>query len=330
MDMQEQPSNTGTQPSTDRLIAGMEQVIKGKRRQIELVVTCLLAGGHILMEDNPGTGKTVLARTLAQCISGGNGEEHVLFKRIQFTPDLLPMDLIGSHIFDDRSRDFVFKKGPLFCNVLLADEINRASPKVQSALLEAMAEHQVTVGDTTLLLEKMFFTIATQNPIEMEGTYPLPAAQLDRFFMKIYFGYVDEETEMNIYRQYLDIARNLVELKQVLSMQDILHLQAEAGKVFVHDEIVRAVSNIVRQTRVHPDISLGASTRSGIAFLKCLRAWALVQGRTFVTEDDVRDITRHVLDHRLVYRNKDGKQKALDSIVLKETERLAKLKLYAR
>ncbi len=330
MDMQEQPSAIGAQPATDRLIAQMEQVIRGKRRQIELVVTCLLAGGHILMEDNPGTGKTVLARTLAQCISGGNGEGHVLFKRIQFTPDLLPMDLIGSHIFDDRSRDFVFKKGPLFCNVLLADEINRASPKVQSALLEAMAEHQITVGDNTLLLEKMFFTIATQNPIEMEGTYPLPAAQLDRFFMKIYFGYVDEETEMNIYREYLDIARNLVELKQVLSMQDILHLQAEAGKVFVHEEIVRAVSNIVRQTRVHPDISLGASTRSGIAFLKCLRAWALIQGRTYVTEDDVRDITRHVLDHRLVYRNKDGKQKALDSIVLKEAERLAKLKLYAR
>lgn len=309
------------------LVSQMEQVIRGKRAQIEMVVTCLLAGGHILMEDNPGTGKTVLARTLAQCISGGHGEEHVLFKRIQFTPDLLPMDLIGTHIFDDRSKEFVFKKGPLFCNVLLADEINRASPKVQSALLEAMAEHQITVGDVTLKLEQMFFTIATQNPIEMEGTYPLPAAQLDRFFMKIYFGYVDEETELNIYREYLDIARNLVDLKQVLSLQDILALQAQAGSVHVHEEIVRAVSNIVRQTRVHPDISLGASTRSGIAFLKCLRAYALVKGRTFVIEDDVRDITRAVLEHRLIYRNKDGKQKALEGIILKETERLAKLKL---
>jgi len=311
-----------------RLANQMEQVIRGKRSQIDMVITCLLAGGHILMEDNPGTGKTVLARTLAQCISGGSNDGHVLFKRIQFTPDLLPMDLIGTHIFDDRSKEFVFKKGPLFCNVLLADEINRASPKVQSALLEAMAEHQVTVGDSTLMLEQMFFTIATQNPIEMEGTYPLPAAQLDRFFMKIYFGYVDEETEMNIYREYLQIARNLTDLQQVLTMHDILDLQAQAGQVHVHEEIVRGVSNIVRQTRTHPDISLGASTRSGIAFLKCLRAYALVKGRTFVTEDDVRDTTRAVLEHRLVYRNKDGKLKALESIIVKECDRLAKLRLF--
>jgi len=312
-----------------KLVGNTEKVIRGKNKQIELVITCLLAGGHILMEDNPGTGKTVLARTLSQGISGAQGNEHVLFKRIQFTPDLLPMDLIGSHIFDDNNKEFVFKKGPLFCNVLLADEINRASPKVQSALLEAMAENQITVGDTTYKLERLFFTIATQNPVEMEGTYPLPAAQLDRFYMKIQFGYVDEVTELNIYREYLDIAKNLVELEQVLSMQDILGLQTMAGEIFVHDEIVRAVSNIVRQTREHQDISLGASTRSGIAFLKCLRAYALVKGRTYVIEDDVKDITRAVLEHRLTYRNKDGKQKALDSIINKEMERLAKLKLFA-
>lgn len=324
-----EPLSINATDAIQHLINQIEKVIRGKRQQIEFVVTSLIAGGHILMEDNPGTGKTVLARTLAQCISGTDKGEHVIFKRIQFTPDLLPMDLIGSHIFDDRTKEFIFKKGPLFCNVLLADEINRASPKVQSALLEAMAEHQITTGDTTLKLERMFFTIATQNPIEMEGTYPLPAAQLDRFFMKIYFGYVDEETEMNIYREYLDIAQNLVQLEQVLSMEDILSLQQQASQVFVHDEIVRSVSTIVRNTRTHQDIALGASTRGGIAFLRCLRAFALVRGRTFVIEDDVRDTARAVLDHRLIYRNKEGRQKALDGIVSKEMERLARLKLHA-
>jgi MoxR-like ATPase len=325
----QQPQQADATEQIQHLIAQVEKVIRGKREKVELVLTCLLAGGHILMEDNPGTGKTVLAKTLAQCISGGHGEEHVLFKRIQFTPDLLPMDLIGSHIFDDRNKDFIFKKGPLFCNVLLADEINRASPKVQSALLEAMAEHQITIGDATLKLERLFFTIATQNPVEMEGTYPLPAAQLDRFYMKIIFGYVNEETELDIYRDYLNIATNLVDLKQVLTMQDILNLQQQAENVFIHEEIVKAVSNIVRATREHQDISLGASTRSGISFLKCLRAYALVKGRTFVIEDDVKDITYAVLDHRLIYRNKDGRLNALNNIITKETERLARLKLYA-
>ncbi len=215
----------------------------------------------------------------------------------------------------------------MFCNVLLADEINRASPKVQSALLECMAENQITMGDITYPLERLFFTIATQNPVEMEGTYPLPAAQLDRFFIKIYFGYVDEQTELDIYKNYLGIQNNLEHILQVLTMQEILLLQDEAEKVFIHDELITAVRNIVWNTRRQADIVLGASTRSGITFLKCLKAFALVNGRTFVTEDDLQAITVPVLDHRLIYRNKDAKLRALPAILDKEMDRLSKLSL---
>lgn len=310
-----------------KLVENIETVIKGKRSQIQYVLTALLAKGHILMEDNPGTGKTVMAKTLAQSISSSNDKSGVLFKRIQFTPDLLPMDLIGSHIFDDVKKDFVFKKGPLFCNFLLADEINRASPKVQSALLECMAENQITIGEVTYPLEKLFFTIATQNPVETEGTYPLPSAQLDRFYIKIYFGYVDEVTELEIYKDYLGIQSSLNNVKQVLSMKEILFLQEETEKVFIHNELITAVRNIVRDTRNNSDIILGASTRSGITFLKCLKAFALVNGRTFVTEDDVKHISRAVLDHRLIYRTKEAKEKTLNLIVTKELERLRKLQI---
>ena len=309
-----------------RLTDNIETVIKGKRNQIKFVLTALIAKGHILMEDNPGTGKTVMARTLAQSISG-NTKAGINFKRIQFTPDLLPMDLIGSHIFDDSKHDFIFKKGPLFCNVLLADEINRASPKVQSALLECMAENQITMGELTYKLENLFFTIATQNPVEMEGTYPLPAAQLDRFFIKIIFGYVDEETELDIYKDYLGINNNLNNIKQVLGIDEILHLQHESEKVFLHEELIQAVRNIVWETRRQQDITLGASTRSGITFLKCLKAYALVNGRTYVIEDDINDLAMPVLDHRLIYRNKEAKAKLLKGILNIEMDRLSKLKI---
>lgn len=306
------------------LIQNIEQVIQGKTQAIKLVLTCLFAKGHILMEDNPGSGKTVLAKTLAGSISGAKDS---VFKRVQFTPDLLPMDLLGTHIFDDGKKEFVFKKGPLFCNVLLADEINRASPKVQSALLESMAEHQITMGEQTYKLEDLFFTIATQNPIEMEGTYPLPAAQLDRFFMKLYMGYVDESTELLIYQNYVNIQQHIDDIQQVLTLEEMIALQQEAEKVFIHPELIKAVSNLVRSTREHEGIALGASTRSGIIFIKCLKAYAFVQGRSFVLEDDLQDIAQSVLDHRLIYKNKEARLHALPALVKKEMDRLSKLKL---
>ncbi len=313
-----------------KLTENIEKIIRGKPQQIRYVITALLSRGHILLEDNPGAGKTVLAKTLAQSISESSADLHVpgsgaAFKRIQFTPDLLPMDLIGSYIFDEAKKDFVFKKGPLFTHVLLADEINRASPKVQSALLECMAENQVSVGETTFPLDKFFFTIATQNPIEMEGTYPLPAAQLDRFYMKISFGYVSEEVELDIYNNYLSIGDVKHTVKQVLTYNDIIALQNEAEQVAIHPELVKSVVKIAHATRNHAEIALGCSTRGGITFIKCLKSWALVNQRSFVIEDDIKALAHPVLHHRLIFRNREASKTVLQQIVDQEVNRLAKL-----
>lgn len=316
-----------------QLTDNIGKIIRGKETEVKYVITCLLSRGHILLEDNPGSGKTQMAKTLAQSISGGLNEAPltaggtVAFRRIQFTPDLLPMDLIGSHIFDDDKKEFIFKKGPLFTNVLLADEINRASPKVQSALLECMAEQQISAGDRTWHLDKFFFTIATQNPIESEGTYPLPAAQLDRFFMKISFGYVSADVEFGIYNDYLSINDVKHQVKQVLSYQDVIQLQDESERVFVHPEIVRAVVNITQGTRKHPDISVGCSTRGGIIFIRCLKSWAMVNQRNYVTEDDVRMLAKVVLHHRMIFRNREGTANALQQIVDHEIQRLSKVRI---
>ena len=312
------------------LTTNIERIIRGKPQEVKYVITALIARGHILLEDNPGAGKTVLAKTLAQSISEAATDFHspgggVAFKRIQFTPDLLPMDLIGSYIFDESKKDFVFKKGPLFTHVLLADEINRASPKVQSALLECMAENQISSGDTTFQLDPFFFTIATQNPIEMEGTYPLPAAQLDRFYMKISFGYVSEEVEFDIYNNYQEIGNMKETVKQVLAYQDIIQLQQEAERVYIHPELVRGIVRLVQATRHHPEIALGCSTRGGITFIKCLKAWALVNQREYVIEDDLRALASPVIHHRLIFRNREASRVALQQIADLEVNKLAKL-----
>ncbi len=308
------------------------KIIRGKEMEILKVITCLIAGGHILLEDLPGLGKTSMAKALAFSIQGQHTnhkteDSHVVFRRIQFTPDLLPLDLTGTYVFDANQTEYIFKPGPLFANIILADEINRASPKVQSALLECMAENQITIWEKTFTLDDFFFVIATQNPIEFEGTYPLPAAQLDRFFMKINFGYVSEEKEIEIYNDYLRINKIPQTIAPVLRYEDILSMRQAAERVHIHPEIVGAVSNIVRTTRNDPNIHLGGSTRSGIIFLRCLRAFALLNGRSYVIEDDVKTMARDILNHRLIFKDQETAAAILESIIHKEVERLANLKL---
>jgi MoxR-like ATPase len=282
--------------AVNALINGAERIIQGKRDFLELLFAGLLARGHVLIEDNPGLGKTTVAKTAARLISGDTGP--LLFKRIQFTPDLLPYDITGVDVFDQELRAFRFMPGPVLANIVLADEINRATPKVQSALLEVMAERQVTIGAATHQPPEPFFVIATENPIESEGTFPLPAAQLDRFMMRLCLGYPDREAELAI------LAHNpsetvLSRLEPLIRAKDFLAAQEEAAGLFCHPSLLGAVADIVRDTRTHSAFLLGASPRAGLHVLAAARARALIRGRAYVTDEDILTIAAPVLLHRM-------------------------------
>ncbi|MBN1699027.1 MAG: AAA family ATPase [Spirochaetales bacterium] len=280
------------------LIDNLEQVIRGKRPVLEYLVTALIAGGHVLIEDVPGLGKTTLAKTLAHLISLSERGNPVVFKRIQFTPDLLPYDITGVDIYDQKNNAFVFSPGPAFANILLADEINRTTPKVQSALLEVMAENQITVGNRTHSMDPFFFVIATQNPVETEGTYPLPLAQIDRFLMKLHIGYPDEEVEINIVKD--DPAFNIMpHITPVCGKEDILLIRNAVNNIYCDERLIRAAVNISAATRKHRGIELGASPRASLMLVKAARAYALVKGRSYIIDQDLVDLAPLVISHRL-------------------------------
>ena len=285
-------------------MAGLSSVIKGKSTQIELFTATFLAGGHVLLEDVPGLGKTTLAKTLAHLVASDSDAESdnsgsASFKRIQFTPDLLPYDITGVDIFNPQEHRFDFVPGPVFCDILLADEINRTTPKVQSALLEVMQEKHITTGGKTRCVSDLFFVVATQNPIETEGTYSLPAAQLDRFMMRLSLGYPDEETEMGILLE--DPSETVLpSVKTVISKKEILESRTEQKNVFCHPALARAIIGIVRETRANPAFRLGVSPRGSLLLLHAARSLALVRGRTWIEDDDIIDLSGPVLAHRII------------------------------
>ncbi|CAH0209344.1 AAA family ATPase [Peribacillus simplex] len=285
----------------EMVLGNIEKVIIGKRDIAELSIVALLSGGHVLLEDVPGVGKTVMVRALAKSIGAS-------FKRIQFTPDLLPSDVTGVSIFNPKEQEFIFRPGPIMGHIILADEINRTSPKTQSALLEAMEEASVTIDGVTRGLEKPFFVMATQNPIEYEGTYPLPEAQLDRFLLKMKMGYpgVEEEIEVLHRAQY---TVPLEELESVITLNELIELQAEVKAVIVDDTIKRYIVELANRTRTHEGVYLGVSPRGSIALMKAAQAYALIQGRDYVLPDDVQYLVPFVFSHRLILKpeaNYDG------------------------
>jgi MoxR-like ATPase len=284
---------TGT---ADALLANISSVVRGKDRQIRLVLTALMARGHVLLEDVPGTAKTVLARALGQSISGASTS------RIQCTPDLQPTDVTGLSIWNARRRTFEFLPGPVFANVVLVDEVNRAMPKTQSALLEAMAERQVSIDGESRKLPSPFLVLATENPIEHAGTFPLPEAQLDRFFIRTALGYPDEEHELRIVEDQRR-GHPLERLAPAVSMEDVARLQLAVEEIYVDTQLQRWIVALVTATRTSDLCRVGSSVRGTLALERAVRAWALVAGRTHVVPEDVEELFPSVIEHRVVFRN---------------------------
>lgn len=282
---------TKVQEISDKIKDNVSKVIVGKDEVIELFLTALWAGGHILIEDNPGTGKTMLAKSMTKSI---NGE----FKRVQFTPDLMPSDITGLNVYSQKTGEFSLVKGPIFTNILLADEINRATPRTQSSLLEAMEEKQVTIDGETMALIEPFMVFATENPIETTGTYPLPEAQLDRFLMKISMGTTSRVEELDIIDRFIQ-ASPLDELEAVVTIGDVMNVRDTVKEVFVHKCVREYMVDIILATRSNSKINTGVSSRGTLALLRCAQAYAAIKGRSFVEPDDVKHIAPYVLGHRI-------------------------------
>lgn len=279
----------------ETILRNIEHVMIGKRNVAELSVVALLAQGHILLEDVPGVGKTMMVRALAKSV-GAN------FTRIQFTPDLLPSDVIGVSIYNPKEMEFQFRPGPIMGNIILADEINRTSPKTQSALLEGMEEGSVTVDGITRSLEKPFFVMATQNPIEYEGTYPLPEAQLDRFLLKMKMGYPTAQEEMEVLNR-IQYSPPIDKLEPVISLEELIQLQREVSDIVVDDTIKSYIVDLAGKTRAHANVYLGASPRGSIALMKACQAYAMLHGRDFVLPDDVQFLAPYIFSHRIILKS---------------------------
>jgi len=291
------------------VLSEVSRVIVGYGEILQQLFVALLVNGHVLLEGVPGLGKTVMAKTFANTLG-------ISFRRVQFTPDLLPADITGTKIFNQNEGAFVLQKGPLFANVVLADEINRAAPKTQAALLEAMAERQITIEGQTLVLEKPFIVIATENPVEMEGTYPLPEAQIDRFLFKLWLDYPEDAEEVEIMRRQLTGESPSVEA--ITTGEEILAAQKIMNLVYIDDRILKYIRDLIIKTRNHPQIALGCGPRASLTLMKCAKARASILGRTYVTPDDVRALIVPALNHRILLKP-EAELEGLDSVSVLKT-----------